>query len=78
MVYEVKTNLKCETIYDKAEEYFNINLGLKGSKDESCRSYVGGGGHVKLNCCKKDDQTIVEIETREWDQVVKKFLKEIK
>lgn len=78
MVYEVKTNLKCEDIYDKAEDYFNVNLGLEGSKDENCRSYVGGGGHVKLSCCKKDDKTVVEIETREWDRVVKKFLKEIK
>jgi|AntRauTorcE11897_2_1112592.scaffolds.fasta_scaffold09225_2 hypothetical protein len=78
MVYEVKTKLNCEKVFDKAEKFFNINLGLESSKEENCRSYVGGGGHVKLSCCKKDEKTVVEIQTREWDRVVKKFLKEIK
>lgn len=77
MVYERKTKKECKKIFEKANEFFETDLGLEGNKEGECVSYGGGGGHVKLSCCKEDNKSVVEIETREWDRQVKKFLKKI-
>ncbi len=77
MVYERKTKKDCKEIFDEANEFFETELGLEGNKEEKCVSYSGGGGHVKITCCKEDNKSVVEIATREWDRQVKKFLKKI-
>ena len=77
MVYERKTKKECKDVFDKANEFFKTDLGLEGNKEGECVSYSGGGGHIKITCCKEDDKSVVEIATREWDRQVKKFLKKI-
>jgi len=77
MVYEKKSKISCEEVFNKADNFFEQELGLKRDKKEDCSSYTGGGGHVKISCCKEDNKSVVEIETREWDRMVKKFLKKI-
>jgi len=77
MVYEKKSKLSCEEVFNKADDFFDTELGLEGSKDQECVSYIGGGGHVKLSCCKGEGKNVVEIETREWDLMVKKFMRKI-
>lgn len=75
MVYEKKTKLDCSKILKKADNFYKEGLGLSKSKQKDCVSYHGGGGYVKLSCCKEKKNNIIEIETREWDRKVKKFLK---
>lgn len=77
MVYEKKSKLDCSKVFEKADNFFKEELGLTESKEKDCVSYHGGGGHVKLSCCEEDHKNVVEIETREWDRKVKKFLKKI-
>lgn len=38
--------------------------------------FEGGGGHVTVVAC-ENEETEIEIETREWDYQVKKFLGKI-
>jgi len=47
-------------------------------RTECCLSFEGGGGHVTVSAARcKPDQTDVDLETREWDHHVKKFMEEI-
>jgi len=77
MVYEKKSKISCQEVFDKADEFFDQGLGLDRDKEGECSSYTGGGGHVKISCCPDDEKSVVEIETREWDRMVKQFLTEI-
>ncbi|HUV73907.1 MAG TPA: hypothetical protein VMW79_06335 [Anaerolineae bacterium] len=75
--YGVDTKLSVSEILDRAEEYFGEGgLGLEvTSRDNCCISLAGGGGHVTVTVA-KGDKTSVDLETREWDYQVKKFMAE--
>jgi len=46
--------------------------------NECCLSFEGGGGHVTVAAARcKPDSTDVDLETREWDYQVKKFMEKL-
>lgn len=75
MRYGTETKLSTSEVLDKSAEYFGEGgLGLEvTSRDECCISLTGGGGHVTVTVT-EGDKTSIDVETREWDYQVKKFL----
>jgi hypothetical protein len=79
MRYEVKTNLTPAEALQRAIEHFGPQgVGLEiTDQNEACLIFQGGGGHVAVTACSQDnskDKTRVELETREWDYAVRKFM----
>ncbi len=77
MRYGKKTKLETSEVLDRAAEYFGEGgLGLElTSRDDCCISLTGGGGHVTVPVT-PGEKTDVDLETREWDYHVKKFMAE--
>ncbi len=75
MRYGLETKLSATEILNRAERYFGEGgLGLEvTSRDECCISLAGGGGHVTVTLT-EGDKTSIDVETREWDYQVKKFM----
>ncbi len=74
MRYGAETKLGPSEVLDRAAEYFGKELGLElSSRDDCCASFVGGGGHVTITVA-EGQKTAVDLETREWDYQVKKFM----
>jgi hypothetical protein len=75
MRYGLETKLSTTEILNRAERYFGEGgLGLEvTSHDECCISLAGGGGHVTVTVT-EGDKTSIDVETREWDYQVKKFM----
>lgn len=76
--YGTKTGLNTSEVIKKAVEFFGEgSLGLKiteKSDDRVC--FEGGGGFVTVTAC-PNDKTDVDIETREWEHQVEKFIKKL-
>lgn len=75
--YSKESKLEVEEVLHRADAFFGPGgLGLKVSeRTECCLSFEGGGGHVTVAAARcKPDYTDVELETREWDYQVKKFM----
>ena len=77
MRYGLETKLSTTEVLNRAERYFGEGgLGLEvTSRDECCISLAGGGGHVTVTVT-EGDKTSIDVETREWDYQVKKFMAE--
>lgn len=77
--YGTETKLKPEEVIERAEAYFGEKgLGLEITERDPCCIYlVGGGGHVSITAVAGDSRTKVDLETREWDYHVRKFMGEI-
>ena len=77
MRYGLETKLSTTEVLNRAERYFGEGgLGLEvTSHDECCISLAGGGGHVTVTVT-EGDKTSIDVETREWDYQVKKFMAE--
>jgi uncharacterized protein (DUF39 family) len=77
MKYGTETGLSTEEVLNKAEKYFGEGgLGLEvTSRDDCCIYLEGGGGHVAVTVV-QGKKTAVDVETREWDYQVKKFISE--
>lgn len=77
-LYSVKTDLNSEEAIQKAVDYFGEKgLGLElVDQDPCCADFEGGGGHVSVRVV-TEEETTVNLETREWDYHVKRFMKEI-
>jgi hypothetical protein len=75
MRYGLETKLSTTEVLNRAERYFGEGgLGLEvTSRDECCISLAGGGGHVTVTLT-EGDKTSIDVETREWDYQVKKFM----
>lgn len=75
MRYGLETKLSTTEVLNRAERYFGEGgLGLEvTSRDECCISLAGGGGHVTVTVT-EGDKTSIDVETREWDYQVKKFM----
>ncbi len=72
-----KTRQKPEEVIEKAVQYFSRELGLKLTDRSICGAYFeGAGGHVKISLS-VNDETEVEVESREWENQAKEFLKKI-
>lgn len=77
--YSKKSQLQPEEILRRTGDFFGTGLGLKVTeRTECCGSFEGGGGHVTVSAARcEPDRTDVDLETREWDYHVKKFMEEI-
>jgi hypothetical protein len=63
-------------VVESVKSYFGDGgLGLKLIRDEAgFLIFEGGGGHVAATLCAQQDQTLVVIETREWEFDVRRFI----
>jgi hypothetical protein len=77
MRFGTETKLSTSDVLSRAEQYFGKGgLGLEiASQDNCCLSLTGGGGHVTVTVT-EGETTSVDVETREWDYQVKKFIAE--
>jgi len=76
--YGKKTRIKPSEVIDRAERYFGSGgLGLKiVDRSDEMICFEGGGGHVTIIAC-QNDETEVDLETREWDFQVKEFMNKL-
>ena len=77
--YEVKTKKSPEEAIKTAVDFFGEGgLGLE-SEDQGpcCTLFEGGGGFVRVTASQEGDHTTVDLETREWDRHVKRFMQKI-
>ena len=75
--YGKETKMEAEEVLRRAEKFFGTGgLGMKVvERNECCLSFEGSGGHVTVSAARcKPDITDVDLETREWDYQVKKFM----
>jgi hypothetical protein len=79
-VIEKQSKESAEKVIGKAVKFFaGSPPGLKiKSQDACCVEFEGGGGFVNVEVTVKGKGSTVEIETREWDYWVAKFLTELK
>ncbi len=75
MRYGTETKLTTAEVLTRAMQYFGEGgLGLDlVSREECCVSLAGGGGHVTVTVT-AGKKTAVDLETRECDYHVKKFM----
>jgi hypothetical protein len=71
------TRLKSSEIIDAASKYFGENgEGLEEKeRNPCCISFEGGGGFVAVSIVDEDDRRSIDIESREYEYQVKRFLK---
>ncbi|MFN2156755.1 MAG: hypothetical protein ACK2UX_16095 [Anaerolineae bacterium] len=76
--YSVYTKLDPEEVIRRAVAFFGEGgVGLQATEQASCcATFEGGGGHVAI-AVDAGERTEVELETREWDHDVKRFMQEI-
>jgi len=75
-LYSVETKKDPEKVVERAIDYFGEEgLGLSVTRENPCcATFEGGGGHVMVTASRGDDKVEVEVETREWDYHVKRFI----
>ncbi len=78
MRYEVKTSLTPEEVIEDACHYFGPGRTGLEVTSQTAQGVVlqGGGGYVAIQV-QVADNTIVDIETREWDYPVQQFMAHI-
>ena len=77
--YSVETRKSTGEVIRKAVAYFGEEghgLSLE-MEDPCCVTFEGGGGHVSVTASRVEGKTKVELETREWDYQVKKFMAQV-
>ena len=77
--YTIRTRSSPEKVIEKARTFFGKGgLGLELDESNACCLYfTGGGGHVRVTVNTQRRRTVVDIEAREWDHHVKRFIKDI-
>ena len=78
--YSKESTLEVDEVLRRADDFFGSGeLGLKlVEHNECCLSFEGGGGHVTVSAARcKPDHTQVDLETREWDYHVKRFMEKL-
>jgi hypothetical protein len=78
--YSKQSQWEPHEVLRRAEDFFGAGgLGLNVTeRTECCLSFEGGGGHVTVAATRcVPDYTDVDLETREWDYQVKRFMEEI-
>jgi hypothetical protein len=74
-----KTKLEREELIDRASNFF----GKDGNgldiieKNPCCITFEGGGGHVTVSIADEEKGRMVEVETREHEYQVKRFLERV-
>ncbi len=76
----VKVSEAPEVVLKKAVEFFGPGgNGLKISEQNDCCVYFeGGGGGVGVMTKREEKGTSVDLETREWEYLLKEFAQIIK
>jgi hypothetical protein len=76
--YAVETKMSTDEAVEAAVKYFGeTGLGLDlVDRDPCCARFEGGGGHVSVRV-ETGEKTTVNLETREWDFHVKRFMQSI-
>ncbi len=77
--YGVETKLSPEEAIKAAVACFGEGgLGLKAEEQGPCCVYFeGGGGFVRVTASQEAERTTVDLETREWDYHVKRFVRQV-
>ena len=77
-VYFKESRLSADKVMQKALKFFSskpLNLKLKdGHESNTCATFEGGDSFVTITVNKKAKGSEVNLETKEWDYWVKKFL----
>lgn len=78
-LYSVKTKKSPGKVVEQAKAYFGEEgLGLSISEENPCCvTFEGGGGYVSVTASQQEGKTEVELETREWDYHVQKFMGQV-
>ena len=76
---EKTTRLQPTQIIDKAAAYFGDDGEGLQEKERGmcCVSFEGGGGYVAVTVADEDQHRVVDVESREYEYQVKKFLNTI-
>jgi hypothetical protein len=76
LTMEATIKLPRQAVIERVKSCFGAGgLGLKLVKDEAgFLAFEGGGGHVMITLCAQQEQTLVVIETREWEFDVRRFM----
>lgn len=77
--YGIETKLGAREAIEKATAYFGEEgLGLTVvEQDSCCVRFEGGGGHVSVTAGPGEKTSTLDLETREWDYHVKRFMREL-
>lgn len=79
--YSVETDKSAQEVIDQAIEYFGpAGVGLQITEQEPCCvRFIGGGGYVSVATIEieQEKQTAVELEAREWEYHVKRFMQKL-
>lgn len=78
-LYSAKTKEEPERIVERAIDYFGEEgLGLSVTRQNPwCATFEGAGGYVSVSASQDEGRTEVQLETREWDYHVKRFMGQI-
>jgi hypothetical protein len=73
------TDLSVDEVVEQASDFFgNKGLGLEEKERNSCCiTFEGGGGYVSITAVEAGGKRDVDVESREWEYQVKRFLKTI-
>ncbi len=78
IVLERTTSLSPEKIIAKAKKTFIDKHGLTMEDESSCcLKFEGSGGFVYITVQEEEDQTKVEIKSREWADISKQFIQNL-
>ncbi len=74
-----RTKRQPEEVVKKALEFFGPGgYGLKVTEqNDTCASFEGGGGEVRVTACADDKGTSVDLESREWEYQLREFIGKI-
>jgi hypothetical protein len=76
---DVTTKLKPEQVIERALDFFGAGYGLEVTEHSaSCVTFRGSGGGVTVNVSPASERTLVDLESREWDSVIRDFAEEIR
>jgi hypothetical protein len=75
---EVKTRLPEEQVKQRIKAFFKDSYGLNVTSEAAdCVTFEGGGGFVTAALRRDANETRIELETREWEEPVKQFAREL-
>ena len=71
-----ETTHSVDDVLGRASDFFGSQgLGLQEKERNSCCiAFEGGGGYVSVTVVEAADKRDVDVESREWEYQVKKFL----
>jgi hypothetical protein len=72
------SKLTTDKIKAKAKKTFADKHGMILEEESvCCLRFTGGGGFVDITIQEEENQTLVEIKSREWVEVSKDFIKKL-